>query len=157
MITLYEGILAGMDNTLNAGDKFAKEHKDAERDFKKFKKAASDIKNYVSFNEGRAYQFKMPMSRLFKSLGFNAGTHFAVYIMTINPYPKDAKWYYMADVYIKDWAIRIPIGSWRFDIANSPQEAIDKVLIPIALKDYKTFVNHIKEEYFKTYQPELYR
>lgn len=162
MITLYEGILAGMDKTIEAGDDLVKKLKAAESDFKRFKKDAAYLVNYSSFNGGRAYQFKMPMRRLFKALGFNKGTHFAVNIMTMDSDPKDAEWYCLADVFSglgdnPTRTTRIPIGNYRTDVADSPQEAIDKVLMELVLKDYETFISYINEVYFKTYAPELYK
>lgn len=155
---IEEGLLAGMDKTIAVGDDFVKKLKAAEKDFKRFKKDATHLVNYSCFNGGRAYQFKMPMSRLFKALGFDKGTHFAVYIMTTFPNPKVAEWYCLADVYMgTDHPTRIPVGSYKTDVADSPREAIDKVLMPIVLKDYETFISYLKEEYFKTYQPEIYK
>lgn len=140
MITLKEiceGLLRGMEDTLQDGDEIT----EVIKEFEELKRLATDFKNYNKYNAGGVYAITIPCPLLCKYVGvknedyntigfsisrYGDGVHWNCSSQLIDP---DKSWYHKCLNLPKSGAMQ-----------RTKEKQLEKYIEPI-FKDFNTFVN----------------
>lgn len=134
---IYEGLLRGMEDTLQDGDEIT----EVIKEFEELKKRVTDIKNYDKYNAGGAFAIRIEIPCLCNYVGVRNEDYNTIGFSILR-YGDGAHWYCNSQLIDPDktWDYKCLVLPKSVGMQRTKEKQLEKYITPI-FADFNTFVN----------------